>query len=1295
MKSFFTKNRKRRMVTALATAFVLSASVFTFAACDDETKTEEKNTTTKTDTCAIANGDFEYFTDDNQLKLIVSPSGWTKANGTDKNGNTASTSSVTSGIVDTDKTLWDSLTVKNANKVDGFTDWTADVPDVKKAMSAAEKQWDDMTINDRLYFYDLLDDAIDKYNDKNSDSLSMSDFAKYSDYTYGISYDDVPDCENPGTHDGKEDNSGVLMIHNHRSTDNYGTAQKYTSSTTVTLEAGTAAELSLWVKTADLTYNKDGLEAKGNRGAYIGVTHTVGGTTLDQMQIKNINTEGVTENNGWVEYTVYLRACSYASSNFTVVLGLGQGSSDNSFEYVDGYAFFDDVDYTVISDEAYETATEGLGGAYKCEATDLASKKLFATDKSEYKTQTVYALDLGGNNYTPLTLSGNATVNTGLTSAKVNGKYYATAAGTDAKGNATNVLKGWDSGIATDSDYVAMTTWNELSAMTKNTYLTNAWNKDFKDGRTSDNGSVTEYPFDKDGDLLMLFSGNGAAYTARMDAVGDFFTLQPDERMSISFWVKTSDVTGYTGATVNLYDGLTDGATATPLGSYNTPSIATVDIQHKNDDETYTTQEDIYDGWVRCFFFVENTTVKPLSFRLEFSYGTTSVADTEKTSYCEGYAAFTGFEYKKSMSDTEFSVAGTATRSTTVSLTGKNSSISTEGFDKPITADEDTIKENLAIPSSYTGVYGGTSRTEEAEGVTPVSDKINDNKNAGLLNKYYFTGFSEEPDSKSYVELAKEDATEYAWLENLLTAAGSSITTALDDLEGTWEKIFGTATQPLLISNVVAQSYGYLGSSSNLSSSAYSTLSVRVKVSAGAVAYIYLIDTSDVLNKGYRETQTMKMVNATYWYDDDGNVLFRDPASEDFKSREDTAFYLTDNGWYRNYQDANDEKFYANLANYEKDEETGDLLLNTNSSGKPVITYDYSDDYEEDGIAYYCKDGKYYLTDSYEQQVYDFSEATFDGKKFTTEYARYLNVNYLSALNAEESTLGENVTVVGKKNVETMIKVDGSDPNVADKWVTVNFHIHTGNESFPYRLELFSGSRDGLDTSAAGSYVIFDVCNAPALSENYTALLDHAIEVNGLKKDKETGRLLNADETAYEDTDYYCYTFYDDPDFQRYDMSLDENEYGNVYDGYTQSSYSETLTYLYCEEKPDDGEYTYSMFLDYSPLYQSVAAESTIDTTNPDEEEEEKWWEDANFWLMFSSIVLAVVLIIVMLVMLIRKMIKNYSKKPQQYNRYDAKRAHYMKKLNLKEEVEEGEESESPAAESAEPDTSDDNPYND
>src|SRR5699024_4611954 len=118
-----------------------------------------------------------------------------------------------------------------------------------------------------------------------------------------------------------------------------GTGQYYTSSTTITLSAGTAAQVSFWVRTDDLThyYEDDELSVENNAGAYVRVNQTVGGTTLDQMQIKNINTKGE-----WRQYTLYIRANSFATTTFTVVFGLGQGSTSNRLEYVNGFAFFDD-----------------------------------------------------------------------------------------------------------------------------------------------------------------------------------------------------------------------------------------------------------------------------------------------------------------------------------------------------------------------------------------------------------------------------------------------------------------------------------------------------------------------------------------------------------------------------------------------------------------------------------------------------------------------------------------------------------------------------------------------------------------------------------------------------------------------------------------------------------------------------------------------------------------------------------------------------------------------------------------
>ena len=118
---------------------------------------------------------------------------------------------------------------------------------------------------------------------------------------------------NPGTHevaDGEEAlDSNVLMIHNHyypSSTNKektIGTAQKFTSSSTVTVPAGSSAYVSVWVKTADLTVGATAAddsaatqEAVG-KGAYISLTHSVGGKSLDAYEVKNIVA------NEWTKYT--------------------------------------------------------------------------------------------------------------------------------------------------------------------------------------------------------------------------------------------------------------------------------------------------------------------------------------------------------------------------------------------------------------------------------------------------------------------------------------------------------------------------------------------------------------------------------------------------------------------------------------------------------------------------------------------------------------------------------------------------------------------------------------------------------------------------------------------------------------------------------------------------------------------------------------------------------------------------------------------------------------------------------
>ena len=141
-----------------------------------------------------------------------------------------------------------------------------------------------MTAYDRLKFLQDFEDEID---DLDSDSEAAKLF---DEYTYSIDFDDVEKLgeisEAPTPRPGAaEDETSVLMIHNERTSDSVlGTGQYYTSSTSISLSAGTSAKVSVWVRTNDLAHyyseNED-TAVKGNAGAYIRINQTVGGTPLD------------------------------------------------------------------------------------------------------------------------------------------------------------------------------------------------------------------------------------------------------------------------------------------------------------------------------------------------------------------------------------------------------------------------------------------------------------------------------------------------------------------------------------------------------------------------------------------------------------------------------------------------------------------------------------------------------------------------------------------------------------------------------------------------------------------------------------------------------------------------------------------------------------------------------------------------------------------------------------------------------------------------------------------------------
>lgn len=1138
-----TKRSKKCGVFALSAILAASLSLGMLSACaeKDDSNDDSDTPVSKTDTQLIKNGNFEFYPDNNQtekdkkINLINTPDSWTRSTGSDANGS-APTSDAASGIINTAE--WEYFTRPGrpfTSKEDALANWKAE----------------SVTAYDRIKAY--ADYSID----------SKDDFELYDDYKYTVDYDDIKGfwnadenrsaVDNPLTHDyatdkTKEENS-VLMIHNEKVTNSsvYGTAQYYTSSTSISLAAGTAAELSVWVKTSNLVHweNKT---ATQDCGAYIGVTHTVGGTTLDQMQIKNINTEQLNSektNNGWVKYSLYVRANTYATSTFRIILGLGMGGTTDMYETVNGYAFFDDLTCKLISTDAYDEKTASIAENYKCDMRDYGEDKKFTATKD---SQT-YALDLYAS-FTDVLL-GSSSQGTNLVNIDLTKETYG---GVEYSSETYAPLS-----LANDANNYAQVASPKKMKEEDNKYLKAVLEKDF-----------ANYPFDEEKSIIMLMSANGAPYTAKTQA----FTLPADNRLLVSFFVKTSEMKSFTGAGITVVDG----ETKTSISSVDSTTVATVDI----DDET----KDIYDGWVQCFFFISNDTEESKTFYLEATYGSTSIVGTSKADYTDGYAAFANFQ-TYSMTETELGYVSTGDRAVTVSLTGKTSA--TSKFDDVAMNDSDSVKTDIAKPANYLGVQGGDKRVGGTE-IDSAFSPAPENVYAGLIDSDYQSNYAANEWKTALVEIAQQ--------KGVLTEAVAA---------DWWDKILGNAKQPLAIINKVETAYGYLAhATANISSSSTRRISVRVKVSQGAKAYVYLIDASDV-HKGYGSGLALELPNLTYWYDDEGNICTKDPSDKEFNKKTDVAYLLGDNGLYTNALDKNDTKLYANLANYGKDED-GNLIT------------------EEKTIAFYAKDGKFYAYYDKDKDAYSSEVTDLDHK-----YARY--------------------DYTGKTMPESVIVVDGSKKGVADKWVTVAFNVKTGSDAKDYRLEVWSGSRDGSVKNPAGSYVFFDDNDSSDFSSDYQKVLDEAVAA--LKKDNanvtEDDKLKNAV--------YYSYSFYDDAAYLRYDKTQDNDKAGNPYSSYKQSAYTEAIAYLYYEDTQSiEGEALYQMFLDYSSSDVTVERDKTDD--EPEEEEpaetDTETTSNANIWLIAASGAMVAALVIVIASMSIQRILKK--RKPRTQKAFTAKR---------------------------------------
>ena len=1335
-KHNYKKSRLKYVFLAFtcATAFAFSGIA---SACGNNEPEEETDKTKKEDTQLLKNGNFEFFTipetqkgGNDPIYLIKTPENWSHG---------GTTSYTMSGILSTSETAWEKIN--------------------------ADTLADDLDINNKLdsSAANYLEEYIDYNGMKSSDILYKDQYEALKSEDDYKEDEVIPEnrkdkIENPGTHynvhkkdgalyatvDGKEvpvytDEDGeyfleydeetgeygkpisnVLMVHNYATSHN-GIAQHY-SSVEVELPSNTAAEISVWVKTSYLKFSK-GKDVTQDRGANITVTQTVGSSTLDNFEISCINTEKLLAEgkiddtyNGWVEYTIYVNACDFATTKIKIELGLG----DTGYT-TEGYAFFDDVSVTkyVSLDKSESFAqNEDKLSTTTCTISTDKSEKVYKVDSykrndnpvdARYSNNFHYLIDLASeqsegsdNAYSPINFGTVKHLSVGYT---VDDDNYVSSKSDIGKvpslGFNGNNIKAVDdawrlpfkTGLTTNEDFLAYTSTNHTFTASETSYYEKL-NK-----ALSGAAGLPKNPDNNVNNMLVMLSAYGAAYTSSFD-----LSIKREGYQIISFWVKTSDMNGNTAATLSITQKGNDENTA----SFTVDTTGIVTDIGDTDSE-----KDIYDGWVQCFFFVHNELEKDGNkdadtFTVKFNFGNTTIKGTQVQSYTPGWVALANMQ-RLNVDEDIFSYTGSGDYTASLTISEEAEKF-TQAFDEAYANQSHEIKNDLVNASSFKGVNGGSSAIVNNGHVSIPFDEFNNNvdkngnKFTGLLNKEYF------------VDGNYSDKSWYNTLLDNFNASGLDALTA-------WNQIFGTkSVQPLIINSTTRTSYveeqtpneknfgsyyvkkdgvfvrastlenakfdanetyytltevinyGYIGSDSKVSAESYSTISVRVKASANATAYVYLVDTSAGKN-----LLSFGAPSYSFYYDVDGNVLKEEPQKDWTlaEQRDNILYTLRDDGLY---EDKNGN-LYANLWNYSK-------LYYANIDYYDLSGKKYSIDDLVDGVTYYDsadettrKEADHYLVTGSGIKVYQCLNGVYhyivEGKtqsetvnKFDSQYARY------DFSNVSEDYM---VKIVGK---------DHLDGNGNPEWVTVTFVIHAGNEEKSYRLELWSGKRDSRkqgSTATNDATVIFDysytsVSDDSAKNEYEQEIINAYLnefaahgKLDKLSGIDTTGKNIAYFEKLAKENDisidtqykahYYTFSLYDSADFLPFNKEV-ASDGATGYD-YSVTDQSETLAYLWIN---DTERNEYNVFVDYSVIDKSISLNNPTDNDTDDKDEDKE--NDGSIWLLASSIILVIALVFAIIAIFLRDALKKVRRnKVTSKNNYDQRKTNrYKRKLHLKQE---------------------------
>ncbi len=690
MNSTTSLKLKKLFITMIS--FLLAFCLVFTCACNDDTGDDDDDDdttqeTTISDYQTLNNGDFEFYTSDSTVYPYSSSVKWTRSNDSDKSS--APTSSYNSGIINVSSSAYQSLADKN-----------------KPLDSANSTEDNKVYLNPQTpYYYGLIEN---KYDEEDEESLV-----------------------NPNTSGTK-----ILMIHNKLdSTPNHGTAQYFTSSTTLTVPKSGYAKFSVWVKTQDLVSN---MTQDDKFGAYFLLENTVNSKSYNDIIFNNINTNGE-----WALFETYIKGDELFDATFKVVFGLGQGNGTNHSKFVEGFAYFDNATfetftkqefnaltlptqvYNVKSDSEYDIDLSGLTYVDNGDAKEYNAQNVAFYSKNSYVLNYNFI-----PNYSPATMANaNSAYNQNVLSA---GNNYDLSNGNKIGAGSLNDVK------------------TTLSQASQNA-LTNI-----------------ETELDKVNPNLIYFDFVNAS-TANHTI--DNLVIAPKTYVRYSFYSKIK---------INN-------------SSANKFKVEIIDNTNQNDVKKSSAfsaigTTDVSDGefgsWIKYDIYIANVTDQNVNYALRFTFGLDDGKIAQNAELTKGYAFIADLKSYTTANEEEFEeydeLYTALTTSSTLyktSLLGNYSNYN-EDEDESETADSYFINVDLSQQFEITKNPVTNINTEYKV------DGISQDTVYGIINTKYVDNYTKNVGDKAYLKdtLAGEENLQLLMLNNLTANTNSYIETYKENL---------------------------------------------------------------------------------------------------------------------------------------------------------------------------------------------------------------------------------------------------------------------------------------------------------------------------------------------------------------------------------------------------------------------------------------------------------------------------------------------------------------------------------